>query len=78
MNYKAVKRKRVVKYLEKLGFVNNGGHSHDKFLIPNNDKEPIIVPRHNRDLSPGVVNQISTVLVETYAIAKADVLANLK
>lgn len=78
MNYKSVRRKRVVKYLERLGFRNRGGHSHDKFLIPEIDNEPIIVPRHARDLSPGVIDQISKILVESYKIAKSDVLENLK
>lgn len=78
MNYKSVRRKRVVKYLERLGFHNYGGHSHDKFLIPEMDNEPIIIPRHARDLSPGVVDQISKTLVESYKVDKSDVLMNLK
>lgn len=78
MNYKGVKQRKVVKYLKRLGFVNLGGHSHDKYLIPNVNKEPIIIPRHARDLSPGVVDQTSRILVETYGAEKGDVLKELK
>ncbi|MDO4271532.1 MAG: type II toxin-antitoxin system HicA family toxin [Candidatus Saccharibacteria bacterium] len=78
MNYKGVKQKRLVRYLKRLGFINVGGHSHDKYLMLGCDKEPIIVPRHAKDLSPGVVDQISKILVETYDISKSDVLNNLK
>ena len=42
------------------------------------DKEPVIVPRHARDLSPGVIDQISKILVESYQVNKTDVLNNLK
>ncbi len=50
--------RKVIARLEKDGWVNIGGGSHDRFV---NDAQPgvmITVPRH-RELSPGVARSIA-------------------
>jgi predicted RNA binding protein YcfA (HicA-like mRNA interferase family) len=50
--------RKVIARLEKEGWVNIGGGSHDRFV---NDAQPsvmIAVPRH-RELSPGVARSIA-------------------
>jgi predicted RNA binding protein YcfA (HicA-like mRNA interferase family) len=50
--------RKIVARLEKDGWVNIGGSSHDRFV---NDEQPdimIAVPRH-KELSPGVARSIA-------------------
>ena len=50
--------RKVIARLEKDGWINIGGGSHDRFV---NDTQPgvmITVPRH-RELSPGVARSIA-------------------
>ena len=53
-------RTKVVQRLERDGWQNRGGGSHDKFTHPNKPGAIIVVPRH-RELSPGVARQIAKV-----------------
>ncbi len=52
-------RPKIVRQLERDGWVNEGGAKHDLFSHPVKT-DVIIVPRH-RSLSPGVARQIARV-----------------
>jgi len=49
--------RKIIARLQREGWVNVGGGSHDKFEHPK-FAYPIIVPRH-RELSPGVARSIA-------------------
>ena len=49
--------RKVVARLEREGWINNGGGSHDIFKHPTTPGR-IVVPRH-RELSPGVARSIA-------------------
>jgi predicted RNA binding protein YcfA (HicA-like mRNA interferase family) len=50
--------RKIVARLEREGWVNVGGGSHDKFKHPKRPDVVIVVPRH-RTLSPGVARSIA-------------------
>ena len=51
-------RNKVVARLEREGWINRGGGSHDIYTDPARPGVRISVPRH-RTLSPGVARQIA-------------------
>jgi predicted RNA binding protein YcfA (HicA-like mRNA interferase family) len=51
-------RNKIVRRLERDGWLNRGGGSHDVFTHPSRPGVIIVVPRH-RELSPGVYRQIA-------------------
>ena len=51
-------RNKIVRRLERDGWLNRGGGSHDVFTHPSRPGVIIVVPRH-RELSPGVSRQIA-------------------
>lgn len=51
-------RAKVVRRLQREGWVNRGGGSHDVYTHPERLGVIVVVPRH-RTLSPGVARQIA-------------------
>jgi predicted RNA binding protein YcfA (HicA-like mRNA interferase family) len=51
-------RAKIVRRLEREGWINRGGGNHDVFTHPARPGVIIVVPRH-RTLSPGVARQIA-------------------
>jgi predicted RNA binding protein YcfA (HicA-like mRNA interferase family) len=51
-------RQKIIARLERDGWQNRGGRSHDVFTNPQRLGVAIVVPRH-RELSPGVARQIA-------------------
>lgn len=51
-------RAKVVRRLQREGWVNRGGGSHDVYTHPERPGVIVVVPRH-RTLSPGVARQIA-------------------
>jgi predicted RNA binding protein YcfA (HicA-like mRNA interferase family) len=78
MHYKTVKKKTIIRYIVRLGFSYAGGKSHDKYVIEINGKtHVVIIPRH-RTVSPGVVNNITEIIVNDCGFDLDDVKNNLK
>ena len=54
------KTRLIIRRLEREGWVNAGGGSHDKFEHPDKPGVVIMVPRH-REVSPGVARSIAKI-----------------
>ena len=78
MNYKSVKRKKLVRYIDSMGFESRGGSKHEKFCIEIGDKTYTLTIPRSKTLSPGLVDQVSKTLVNNCGFDKNDVINNLK
>lgn len=80
MNYKPVKKKVIVRYIESVGFYYVGGKSHDKYIKESGGKTyTVMIPRHtSRSISPGVVDSITKYLVVDCSFSETDVKNHLK